>query len=396
MRPAPAEPEPSRQRITVGVAAAGDPSDPTVYSGVPASLLAALQALGVATEALPAHLGSRTRIAEALLAIRRPRDLLDARATLRRRRVDVLASPAMAALRSAALRRAIRGRHVDGLVQNGCEFRTPDDVLFVTYEDSTVVQGKAAYPWPHMDIGDRTLSAWVARQSQCYERAHACCTYNHWAADSIVSDYGQPRHKVKVVGVGINNPITPPPQRSWATPRYLFVGYDWTRKNGDRVVSAFARLRERIPEAELDLVGGHPRVDAPGVRCHGRLPLDSPDSRRQLIGLFQAATCFVMPSLHEPTGIVHAEAAAAGIASIGTVDGGVSTLIGEAGRVVDPRDDDAILTAMLELADPELARSLGALALERSRLFTWEKVAERLLRALELPGPDGRPLAAFL
>jgi glycosyltransferase involved in cell wall biosynthesis len=103
-----------------------------------------------------------------------------------------------------------------------------------------------------------------------------------------------------------------------------------------------------------------------------------------------------MPSLHEPGGIVHAEAGAAGIASIGTVRGGSATVIGAAGRLVDPLDDSAILAAMLELSDPEIARSLGALALERSALFTWEKVAQRLLRALDLPGASPHPLADFL
>jgi glycosyltransferase involved in cell wall biosynthesis len=174
------------------------------------------------------------------------------------------------------------------------------------------------------------------------------------------------------------------------------VGYDWSRKNGDRVVAAFSRLRERIPAAELDLVGGHPRVDVPGITGHGRLSLDSAESRERVVSLFAAATCFVMPSLHEPTGIVHAEAGAAGIASIGTTCGGVSTVIGEGGRLVDPASDDSILEAMLELSDPQVAERLGALALERSRLFTWEKVAQRLLRALELPGLDRQALADFL
>lgn len=385
-----------RQEVSIGVAVAGDPSDPTVYSGVPASLLSAFRNLGVGAEPLAASLGSSTRIAEALLSMRRPSDMLHPRAALRRRRVDVQASPTMTTLRSIALRLAIARRHVDAVVQKGCEFHSPPNTVFATYEDSTVTQAKLAYPWPHMDVSDSTLDALVSHQRQCYERARACCTSNHWAAASIVADYEQPPEKVKVVGFGINNPTEPPPSRLWTAPRFLFVGYDWTRKNGDRVLRAFTRLRERIPEAELDLVGGHPRVDVPGVTPHGRLPLDRDENRELLVGLFQAATCFVMPSLHEPGGIVHAEAGAAGIASIGTLCGGSATVIGEAGRLVDPLDDDAILAAMLELSDPELACRLGAIALERSALFTWEKVAERLLRALDLPGPDQRPLADFL
>jgi glycosyltransferase involved in cell wall biosynthesis len=386
----------SLHNVAIGVAAAGDPSDVTAYSGVPASLLAAFADLGVQAQPLAADLGAGTRVALALLAIRRPSDVLDPRAALRRRRADIVASSRMATLRSMALRRAVRRRHPDAVVQNGCEFRTPAGVPFVTFEDSTVAQARRAYEWGHLEIGEDTAAAWIGMQRRCYEKARACCTYNHWAAESIVADYGQPPEKVKVVGVGLNNPTGPPAHRSWSSPRFLFVGYDWSRKNGDRVVAAFSRLRERIPTAELHLVGGHPRIDVPGVTGHGPLSLDSAESRERLLSIFQAATCFVMPSLHEPTGIVHAEASAAGIASIGTICGGVSTVIGEAGRLVDPTSDQSIFEAMLELSDPQVAESLGHLALERSRLFTWEKVAERLLRALNLPGVNERSLADFL
>jgi len=385
-----------RQTVAIGVAAAGDPSDPMAYSGVPASLLAALADLGAEAQPLAADLGAGRDVAMALLAIRTPGDVLEPHAAVRRHRADVLASSRMATLRSMALRRAVRRRHPDAVIQLGCEYRTPDGVRYVTFEDSTVTQARRAYAWTHLNISDDTLAAWIGLQRRCYEQARACCTYNHWAAESIVEDYEQPPEKVKVVGVGRNNPTCPPARRDWSTPRFLFVGYDWSRKNGDRVVAAFSHLRERIPTAELQLVGGHPRVDVPGVTGHGRLSLDSAESRQRVVSLFQGATCFVMPSLHEPTGIVHAEAGAAGIASIGTICGGVSTVIGAGGRLVDPTCDEAIFEAMLELSDPQVAQSCGALALERSSLFTWEKVAQRLLRALKLPGVNPRSLADFL
>jgi len=386
----------AKQTFAVGVATAGDPTDPNAYSGVPASLLSALGDLVGEAQPLAADLGVGQDAATALLAIRRFGDVLEPHAALRRHRADALASARMASLRSMALRRAVRRGHPDAVIQIGCEYRTPDGVPYVTFEDSTVKQARRTYAWAHLEIGEETADAWIGLQRRCYERARACCAYNEWAARSIIDDYGQPPAKVKVVGVGRNNPTRPPERRDWSRPRFLFVGYDWTRKNGDRVVAAFSRLRERIPTAELQLVGGHPRIDVPGVTGHGLLYLDKAESRQRIVRLFQEATCFVMPSLHEPTGIVHAEAGAAGIASIGTTCGGVSTVIGEGGRLVEPTSDDSILEAMLELSDPQLAERLGAIALERSRLFTWEKVAERLLRALELPGVDQQALADFL
>ena len=101
----------------------------------------------------------------------------------------------------------------------------------------------------------------------------------------------------------------------------------------------------------------------------------------------------MLPSLHEPTGTVHAEAGAAGLPSIGTTAGGVDTVIGDGGLLVDPLDDDAIAAAFLRLADGETARAMGARARERSELFTWRLVAERLIRVLAPPDTDVSGLA---
>jgi glycosyltransferase involved in cell wall biosynthesis len=63
---------------------------------------------------------------------------------------------------------------------------------------------------------------------------------------------------------------------------------------------------------------------------------------------------------------------------------------------VDPLEPEQIYAAMLRLADPQTAQRLGALAREHSQLFTWRKVAERLIRALDLPGVQTNALAEFL
>ena len=64
--------------------------------------------------------------------------------------------------------------------------------------------------------------------------------------------------------------------------------------------------------------------------------------------------------------------------------------------LVDPHDGDQIVTAMERLADPHTAQRLGALAREHAALLTWPKVAERLVRALAIPGVDTSGLAEFL
>ena len=84
-----------------------------------------------------------------------------------------------------------------------------------------------------------------------------------------------------MVGIGRNHTVVEP-SRDWMKPRFLFVGGDWQRKNGDAVLRAFDRLRSRIPGARLDLVGNHPEVSMEGVYGHGWLSLADAEERAEL------------------------------------------------------------------------------------------------------------------
>jgi glycosyltransferase involved in cell wall biosynthesis len=197
---------------------------------------------------------------------------------------------------------------------------------------------------------------------------------------------------VHVVGCGPNREVRPA-ERDWTAPCFLFVGKDFERKNGPLLLRAFDRVRSEYPTATLQLVGGHPRIDREGVTGHGLLSLDRPDEVARVNALFERATCFVMPSRLEPAGYVFAEALAAGIGSIGPGNGGSQTIIGEAGATVGPDDPDELTAQMLRFCDPLESQAFAAKARRRAPLFTWRAAAERVVRALVLPGFDHASLA---
>ena len=253
----------------------------------------------------------------------------------------------------------------------------------------TVEQTKV-FPYRGWDLlSDRAHRSRVQRQRAIYDQAVACCLTSQWAARSVIHDYGVPARKVHAVGVGCNHSApesSSPSQRDWSTPRFLFVGIDWERKNGAGVLRAFRSVKRMVPAARLDVVGRHPPLRDEGVTTHGVLRLDDSAESERLARLFSEATCFVMPSFSEASAIAYVEAATAGIPSIGTLCGGSDYLIGEGGLVIDPHDLQALESAMLRLCDPDTAARMGSAAKVRSALFTWPAVAERLLRAL-----DGEP-----
>lgn len=368
----------------IGVVFPGDPSQKATWSGIPSGLIGGLEAAGVepvpiGVEPPAALLAATTNTVAA--AYLRPRGGL--RTAVRNARQAARASAALAAVTSraapASLRRAGR---LDGAIQIGTGYTLHSEAPVVTYEDMTIPQTRT-HPYAGWDLlTRRSFDSRMARQRRAYELAAGCCLTSPWAAQSVLDDYGIPAEKVHVVGIGCNH-VAPAVEREWGTPRFLFVGLDWERKNGPGLLRAFARLREELPAAQLDLVGGHPPLSQPGVSGHGVLRLDLPEQHERLERLLAAATCFVMPSHSEASAIAYVEAATAGLPSIGTSAGGSDYLIGDGGLIVDPGDDNALLEAMRRLAEPDTAARMGAAAKERSRLFSWEAVAARVLTALE-------------
>jgi len=372
---------------TVGVAYPGDPDAAGTWSGTPASLSNAMRGHGVTVKPLRAQVSrlAETAAANVLAALRlhrTPMPSLPERARVSRT-IALYTGREMAALRTRALRSSVRrAGQLDAVVQIGTGYGLPPGLRIATYEDMTVSQALTLPIYPEWRLlSEREKQAGIARAAASYANAEVLCFATHWAANSAIRDFGVAAEKTHVVGVGRNHAPRPRP-REWSTPRFLFVGGDWKRKNGDAVVRSMTQVRKRFPKAHLDVVGLHPRLDADGVTGHGWLSLSGSDERAQLDRLFEQATCFVMPSTCEPAGISYVEAAAGGVPSIGSSVGGSADLIGDGGRVVDPHDETAILEAMLRFSDGETARAAGARALEHSHQFTWPKVADRILAAL--------------
>lgn len=376
----------------IGVAFPGDPTQPSTWSGTPSGVIRGLRAAGVEPVALnvaPPHYLEQVAVAVASIPYLRP--ARDARAAVVSAREAARSSRAYTALQSRGVPLAIRrAGHLDGIIQIGTGFTLAADAPIATFEDMTVLQTKT-HPYLGWDLlSQSTFDARVARQRRAYQTAQACCLTSRWAAESVIRDYGIPAEKVHAVGVGRNREPVPSVERDWSRPRFLFVGLDWKRKNGEGVLRAFARVHEEYPLARLDIVGGHPPLDSPGVTGYGILRLDVPEQTERLNLLFGQATCFVMPSHSEASAIAYVEAAANGLPSIGTSQGGSDFLIGGGGVIVDPSDDEALLAAMRRLSNPVDAARLGTTAKRRSELFTWPAVAQRLLRAL-----DGLPADAL-
>ncbi|MGH2728801.1 MAG: glycosyltransferase family 4 protein, partial [Actinomycetota bacterium] len=377
----------------VGVISAWfDPELPGMWSNVPAGVVDELKRLGV-------YAGRRDATAWAPLARviyrRSKRSMRDEAWTLRKRMRPITRATEM-------VLRAMPDRDVDGWIHfvgaNGPVVRGRYVTLFEMSPAQILEAGRLGWAGSFGYPG-ATLEqlAWVARrQVVLYRNAYTVCMSSRWAADSLVRDHGIDARKIRIVGYGRNGDPRPPEHRDWSFPRFLFIGRDWRRKNGDAMVRAFARLRSEVPAARLDVVGNHPLIGVEGVVEHGVVPGHEPEGRAKIEALYAAASCFMLPSFIEPFGLSCLEAGAAGLPSITTKVGGMAESVGPGGILVDPYDDDDIYRAMRTLSDSDTARVMGEAALARAPLFTWGAVAQRVVRALDLAPVPGVELAGFL
>jgi alpha-1,3-rhamnosyl/mannosyltransferase len=171
---------------------------------------------------------------------------------------------------------------------------------------------------------------------------------------------------------------------------FLYMGTLEPRKNLPGLLTAYAALRQRHPEAPpLVLAGGvgwRVRELLSELRsASGRgavIPLGYVDDTL-LPALYAHALALVFPSFYEGFGLPALEAMASGCPVIGADRSAIPEVVGDAGLLVDPYDTSAIADAMERvLGDETLAMDLTARGKARARSFTWERTGRELKAAL--------------
>jgi glycosyltransferase involved in cell wall biosynthesis len=96
--------------------------------------------------------------------------------------------------------------------------------------------------------------------------------------------------------------------------------------------------------------------------------------------LYNAASFFVYPSLYEGFGLPVLEAMACAKAVVTSGASSLPEIVGDAGLLINPYDSSAIYNAMRRLAEDSLLRKkMEDAAFERSKAFSWDKMARETL-----------------
>lgn len=160
-------------------------------------------------------------------------------------------------------------------------------------------------------------------------------------------------------------------------------------KDQPTLLEAFARVREHAPEVHLDMVGGdtlNGAVQREAVRLGvaGHVTFHGVQPSTVVAGHYRRAHLAVMASRHEAAGVVALEAAACGIATVGTAVGYLADWTPHAAIGVTVGDAQALAHAIVALLeDPVRRRQMAATAREWSLAHDTDWTAGQLERLYE-------------
>jgi glycosyltransferase involved in cell wall biosynthesis len=207
--------------------------------------------------------------------------------------------------------------------------------------------------------------------------------------------YGIPRSKLAVVPEPIDlvdwrRRFAEAARARAARPTVLSVARMYPRKRLDDLLRATAVLRERIPDAQVRIVGEGP--ESASLRAlHRELRLGDAAvllgevTRQTLAVEYVSAHCFCLPTVQEGFGLAFAEAMAAGLPVVACRAAAVPEIVEDrrTGLLVNPRSPGELAAALETLlTDRKLAEEFGRVAAQRVEAFGLESVARRFLEAL--------------
>ncbi|MFD4638977.1 glycosyltransferase [Lentzea sp. NPDC058436] len=197
--------------------------------------------------------------------------------------------------------------------------------------------------------------------------------------------------RAEVVCNGVDTRRLTPRPKTTDTPTAVCVGRLAHQKGQDLLLEAWPEVLQKVPDAELLIVGDGPMAaqlqarNHPNVRWHGHSD--------EVGAFYTEADVVVLPSRAEGMALVPLEAMACGRPVVAFDVEGVAQSIGDAGEVVPAGDTKALAQAIaLRLADPELAAAEGKRGRERAEtLFDRDRMTDQIVTLTErLVTEEGR------
>jgi glycosyltransferase involved in cell wall biosynthesis/SAM-dependent methyltransferase len=174
-------------------------------------------------------------------------------------------------------------------------------------------------------------------------------------------------------------------------PYFLSVSTIEPRKNLSFVIRGFEKLlmQEKIGDLNLVLTGAlgnnHQQVIDEARKLGisaSRIIFTGYIDDNDFAALYSGALAFIFMSLYEGFGLPPLEAMQCGIPVITSNTSSLPEVVGDAGIMLDPRDEQSFCDSMLNIyKSPILREELAAKAITQANKFTWERFTNETINA---------------
>lgn len=229
-------------------------------------------------------------------------------------------------------------------------------------------------------------------------KADIVVAVSHATKKDIIKIYPGTEKKIEVIYAGFDNRFENVTvdyykqlkKMNVKNPFFLFVGSYKESKNITNLIKAFSLFCVKNDRYNLVLVGSNFWMDKSILSAinessyKNRIKLTGFVSDENLYALYKSATVFVSPAFNEGFGLTYLEAATFKLPIVASKNGSVFEIFEDSILYCDPSSPDSIVKNLtLVVNNSKLRKKLTEKAYQRSKIFTWDKSAKKLLNIIE-------------
>lgn len=231
-------------------------------------------------------------------------------------------------------------------------------------------------------------------------RALAILTDSEFSKAEIARHYRIPPNKVNSIPLAAESKCIPMNEGDIVDkvrlkygldkPYVLFMASIFSRRKVSMLIKAFSKIAKDVPH-KLVIIGRNftrPFEDidslAKEVGIYKRYVREDFVGEEDVVPLLSMADVFVYVSTYEGFGLPPLEAMSCGTSVISSNVTSIPEVVGDAGILIDPEDENALIDALSQLlTDEKLRESLSQKGLVRSKQFSWRRTAQETLDIIE-------------
>jgi glycosyltransferase involved in cell wall biosynthesis len=244
--------------------------------------------------------------------------------------------------------------------------------------------------YPH--LMDRS-EANIRTQRAAVQRADRVICISHATERDLLDHFPEVAGKTCVIHLGSSFAINEAPieSRIFEPPSFLYVGGRGGYKNFRFLMHAFSKACSMHSTMRLR-IAGYPLTAEERWLIHDLGVTDRVDAyclphEEEMERLYRGSVALVYPSRHEGFGIPPIEAMACGTVAVTSDTTSLPEVVGDAGIMLDPTDQESWTDCLLMLASDATPRAgLLERGRQRAAMFSWRKTVDQHLsvyRALQ-------------